>query len=94
MDKIIKTLAQVMCPHCSTEFTTSFRTMAPAIDWALKSEDIKAIKEDLIARVKILKFKNEEDKRGVLEWLNSDGAAVGPGEVELILEQIKSDYVA
>ncbi len=94
MDKIIKTLSPVMCPHCSTQFTVSFRTMAPAVDWALKSEDIKAIKEDLIAKVKILKFKTEEDKRGVLEWLGSEEAAVGPGEVELILDQIRKDYVA
>lgn len=92
MDKIIKTVSDVMCPHCNEEFKVSFRTMAPSVDWSLKTSDIQRIKNDLIKKVEEIPFKSEEDKKGVIDWLNSDDTAVGPGEVDLIVAQIKMDF--
>ena len=93
MDRIVKTIAPTMCPHCSKEFLVSFRTMAPSIDWALKPESIATVKENLKSKVEKLDFKDPKEKESVLAWIGDENVMFGPEESDLVLDQIKRDYV-
>lgn len=91
--KMIKATAEVNCPHCSNKILISFRSYLPAIDWALKDEDLKTAKDKLVEGIEKVSFNNPKKKEEILSQLNRGDFMVGPEEVTPILEQILKDNV-
>lgn len=89
--KMMKVTVPIICPHCSKEALVSFRTYLPAIDWALKKEDLEVAKIKLKKGVEEITFNELEKKKEVLSWIEKDEFLISPDEVVPVLEQIKKD---
>ena len=91
--KMIKGVANTICPHCSKKILISLRSYFPAIDWTLKEEDLETSKEKLKKGVEEIVFNDPKKKKEVLSWIGKEEFMVGPEEVNPMLEQIKRDNV-
>ena len=89
--KMIKGVANTICPHCSKKILISFRSYFPAIDWALKEEDLETAKEKLKKGVEEIIFNNPKKKEEIFSWIGQEEFMVGPEEVDPMIEQIKRD---
>ena len=91
--KMIKGVAETICPHCSKKVLISFRSYFPAIDWTLKEEDLKEAKEKLRKGVEEIPFDDPKKKEEVLSWFEQKEFMVGPEEVEPMIDQITRDNI-
>ena len=86
--QVFKSIAPMMCPHCSKEIMVALRSLTPLVEWILRPEDLDKAKEKAIEKVKGSKTVSEEDREDILQWLALDTTVFGPTEVEAILSQI------
>lgn len=91
--KLIKAVAETICPHCSKKILISLRSYFPTVDWTLKEEDLKAAKEKLKKGVEEITFDDPKRKEEVLSWLGQEEFMIGPEEVNPMLDQIIKDNV-
>jgi DNA-directed RNA polymerase subunit RPC12/RpoP len=91
--KLIKAVAETICPHCSKKILISLRSYFPTVDWALKEEDLKTAKEKLRKGVEEITFDDPKRKEEVLSWLEQEEFMIGPEEVNPMLDQIIKDNV-
>ena len=89
--KMIKGVANTICPHCSKKVLISFRSYFPSIDWTLKEEDLEAAKEKLKKGVEEIVFDNPKEKEKIFSWIDQEEFRVGPEEVGPMIEEIKRD---
>lgn len=89
---IIKSISENICPHCSKPIMISSQFTSPVIDWILKPEDLKAVKAKTKKAIEGIAFKNEENKKEVLAWLNKKETVFGPDELDAIIAQIKEEH--
>lgn len=91
--KLIKGVAETICPHCSKKILISLRSYFPTVDWTLKEEDLKAAKEKLKKGVEEIAFDDPKKKEEVLSWLKQKEFMIGPEEVNPMIDQIIKDNV-
>lgn len=91
--RMIKATSRILCPHCSKEILVSLRSYFPAVDWALKEEDLKTAKENLKEGIKKITFDNPKRKEEVLSDIEQEGFIVSPEEIDPILKQIEKDNI-
>lgn len=89
--KIIKIITPSICPHCGKKIIVSSQMVSPIIDWILRKEDVDKAKVDLKEKVKKIDFKDKEEKKAVLSWIDNENTLIGPAEVPKILEQIQEE---
>ena len=88
---IIMEPGEGMCPWCNKKFRYSIRQTPPKVYWMLKQEDLDVVKEKLIKEISEIKFKDQETKQGVIDWLNREETLIGPEEAPIIVEQMRND---
>ena len=86
--KVMKTISEGICPHCSKPIMVSIKSSLPMNDWILKREGIEDAKKKLKAEVEKIKFKKKERKENVLRFINDPENMFGPDEVQVMLNQI------
>lgn len=91
--KVTKMVVEVLCPHCSEKVLVSFRAFSPAVDWALKREDLDTSKEKLRKEVENITFDDKKKKEEVLGMIDNEDFLVSPNEVTPIVEEIIKDNV-
>ena len=86
--KVMKTISEGICPHCSKKIMVSIKSSLPVNDWILKMEDIQDSKKKLKAEVEKIKFKDDRRKDNVLRFIDDSENMFGPSEIQIMLEQI------
>jgi hypothetical protein len=89
--KSMRSVFPELCPHCGKEIMVSVRSTTPIIDWVHRPEDLEASKKKILEGVEKIKFKNEEEKKGVLFWINDESTLLGPSEVDIVLSQLEKE---
>lgn len=87
--KVVKLVAEAICPHCSQKIMIAHSTMTVSvIEWVLKHEDLKDAKDAVKKRIKDSKTITEEERSNVLKWLDDSNTLFGPAEVESLLGKL------
>jgi len=88
-NQIIKIITPVNCPHCTKKIYVCSIQQPGIIAWALKDDDIKKIKEEIMDGVKDIKFSSEEKKQEIITWIESEETIFGIEDTEAVVESIK-----
>lgn len=86
--KVMKTISEGICPHCSKKIMVSIKSSLPVNDWILKIEDIEDAKKKLKVEVGKIDFKRKNRKDNVLRFIDDPENMFGPSEIQPMLEQI------
>lgn len=86
--KIMKTVSEMICPHCSKKIMVSIKSSLPMTDWILKKEDIQDAKEKLKAEIGKMNFNEKEKKEQMIAFVDNPDNMFGPSDVENMKNQI------
>jgi hypothetical protein len=80
----IKAIFPVSCPDCGKQIFINFKTLA-----SISSEkEMKEAKEEALKRLDLIEFKNDEIKKGHIDWISKDETLIGPDDVEPLIRDI------
>ena len=86
-NKIMTSVTNGLCPHCSKSIMISSKAMLPSVNWVLKPEDIDEARESLKKKIAESKL-DDKTKAEVTAWIDRKEVMFGPAEVEPLFQQV------
>jgi len=91
--QIIKRIEPMECPLCKGTLYVGYQSMLPAISIVSTIKDITEAKQKIIENLKVIKFKNEEEEKNVMDYLNNENTLLDKSDIESITSQIAKKQV-